>query len=308
METKNVIEAQNLSVIIKDRFLVKNASFFIKKGECVGVLGEDQSGKTSLIKAISGSLPINAGQAFVLGNDIFEDKKVLAKVSTCFDPPIFFKYQTVYDNMKYISRLSESCDDEKIFKVLNKFGIAHRLKTRVLFLPYHEKKLMSLALAFLTNPEILLLDEPFKNLPKESLEIVKKSIKEATQNGTTVIITSRNFEDLEDSCTRFIFMENREIKTILKNDECEHLSSSQTFTFVKVKYPHLAGKLLIDDFGMKVKILDKRVLFEADEDSAADIVRYLTKNKIAIYSAGYLSKKAEKIFASLTPYFKEEDK
>ena len=136
---ENVIEAKNLSVIIKDRFLVKNVYLTLKNGECVGILGEDKSGKTSLIKAISGSLPIAPGQAFILGEDIYYNKKVLTKVSTCFDPPMFFKYQTVMDNMKYISSLSENNSKEKIIQTLKMFGIEKIKKTRIMFLPYYQK-------------------------------------------------------------------------------------------------------------------------------------------------------------------------
>jgi len=308
MEENIVLEVKNLSVIIKERFLVKNAYFTMRKGECWGVLGEDKSGKTSLIKAVSGSLPINAGQVFVLGKDIFYDKKVLSKVSTCFEPPVFFKYQTVYDNMKYISTLNENCSKEKIIKTLNRFGIAHKMNTRVLFLPHYEKKLMSLALGFLTEPEILLLDEPFKNLPEEALKQVKKAIKEVRAKGTSVIITTRNFETIENECDKYVLMEEREIKKILTSEDCSNLSSMKTYSFIKVKYPHYAGKLIIKNFDIEVKILDRRVLFEANEDLTAQIVRFIAKNNIAIYNAGYLNRKSEKIFAELTPYYKEENK
>ncbi len=303
---ENVIEAKNLSVIIKDRFLVKNVYLTLKKGECVGVLGEDKSGKTSLIKAISGSLPIAPGQAFILGEDIYYNKKVLTKVSTCFDPPMFFKYQTVMDNMKYISSLSENNSKEKIIQTLKMFGIEKIKKTRIMFLPYYQKKLMALALAFLTEPEILLLDEPYKNLPPEPLKIVKNAIKAAQKKGTTIIITSQNIEQLENDCDRFVFMEERAIKSILDSSTVEEITDKNSYAFIKVKYPHYVGKLLIDNFKIKVKILGRRVLFNANEEETAKMVRFITKQNLAVYGAGYVTRKAEKIFAELTPYFKEE--
>lgn len=303
---EKVIEAKNLSVIIKDRFLVKNVYLSLKKGECVGVLGEDKSGKTSLIKAISGSLPIAPGQAFILGEDIYYNKKVLTKVSTCFDPPIFFKYQTVFDNLQYISSLSENKSKKKIKDVLKKFGLEKQMDTRIMFLPYYQKKLMALALAFLTEPEILLLDEPFKNLPTEYLKIVKDAIRSARAKGTTVIITAQNIEQLENECSRFVFMEDRGIKSILNKEDVEEITEEITYAFIKVKYPHYVGKLLMDNFDIKVKLLDKRVLFEASEDEVAKMVKFITRQSLSIYAAGYLTRKTEKILAELTPYFKEE--
>ena len=301
-----VLNVENLSVIIKDRFLIKNAYLSVKKGESWAILGEKKSGKTSLLKAISGSLPIHPGQVYISGVDIFENKQALANVGISLDPPVFFKYQTVYDNLKFISILNERNNKEKILQVLNDLGIAHTLNKRVLFLPYYEKKLMSLAVAFLSQPKLLLLDEPFKNLPKESLQKVKNEIRKFRENGTTIIISTTKFETVEDDCDNFIFMEEREIKQILPKEECEKLCSAPPLAFVRVKYPHFAGKLIQDNFNLEVKIMDRRVLFDADEDTTADIVKFLSQNKIAIYKAGFLSKKAEKIFVSLTPYYKEE--
>ena len=304
--SENLLEVKNMSVLIKDRFLVKNAFFTIKKGECWAIIGEDKSGKTSLIKAISGSLPISAGQVFLDGHDIFYDKKVLTSVSTCFDPPIFFKYQTVMQNMQYISMLSEANNKEEIIKALNKFNLAHKMNTKVKKLTYFEKKMMGLALGFLTKPKLLLLDEPFKNLPPENLKIVKDAIQKIRENGTSIIITSTNLESLETDCDKFLFMENRSIKKVLSREDVEKIMEGPSYAFVKVKYPHYVGKLLMENFDVDVKILDMRVLFEGDENLTAKIVQFLCEKKLSVYRAGFLSKKAENVFANLTPFFKAE--
>jgi len=308
MEKKIILEVNNLSVLIKERFLVKNVSFSVEEGSCVGIIGEDESGKTSLIKAVSAALPISDGQVYYCSKDVkAKGLEAVRDIGLCLDPPVFFKYQTVMDNMQYLSMLSEKNDKENIIKVLNKFNIAHKMKKKVLFLSYYEKKLMALALAFLTEPKLLILDEPFKSLPPERVTEIRTFIEEIKAKGTTIIISSRNYESVEDLCDKFIFMENKSIKETLTKKECNKYSNSNTYAFIKVKYPHYCGELVINNFGLKVKVFNKRILFEADEDTVADIVKFLTRNRIAIYKAGYLSRKTEKIFASLAPYFKEEE-
>ena len=305
-ENQNFLEVQNLSVIIKERFLVKNVSFSMKKGACYGIVGEQKSGKTSLIKAISGSLPISPGQVFIDGQDIFLNKKVLRRVSTCFDPPVFFKYQTVFENMKYLSHLSESYDKVKIMRALNKFNLAHKARTRVKNLSYYERKLMGLAVGLVTNPDLLLIDEPFKNLPEKHLNLVYDTLNQFRKEGKTLIITSENLEGVEKFCEKIIFVEGRQIKDILENKQIFKFTDDKDYAFVKVKYPHYIGKLLSDEFGLRVKLLDKRIIFEADEDKVAEIVHFLTKKRLAVYRAGYLNRSAEKVLAGLTPFFKEE--
>ncbi len=307
MDKEIILKVENLSILMKERFLLKGVNLQLHKGECIGIVGEDKSGKSSLLKAISGSLPIKKGQVFVDGVDIFENKAALRGVGVCLDPPVFFKYQSVYDNLKFICMLNGREDKEKIKQVLEQFHLSHRSKSRVLFLSYFEKKLMSIAITFLTEQKILLLDEPYKGLSETDAKIIRKLIQDARAAGAAVIICSSKFEDLEGECDRYLLMQNRQIAKELSAEECEQLSSLQNFCFVKVKFPHYAGKIIQNEFGIKVKILGKKVLFEDNEDLTTQIIKTLTVKRFPVYSAGVLNKKSERIFANLAPLFKEEE-
>lgn len=305
MENEIVLRVENLSVLIKERFLVKDASFSMAKGDCLGIVGEDGSGKTSLIKTITGSLPISDGKVQICGQDIQEHPEVLFKTAISLDPPVFFKFQTLMQNMEYLCALSGHFDRQKVLNVLNKFHLADKMKKKVLFMSYYEKKLMALALAFINEPTLLILDEPFKSLPVANVQNIKRYIQELRENGTTLIITSKNYDGIEDMCDNYMFMADRKITEILPRKECEKYSTAKTFAFVSVKYPHYCGKLIKNEFNLDVKLFGKKVLFEADEDTTAEVVKFLTKSKLAVYSAGYLNRKSEKILANLAPYFKE---
>ena len=305
-EKEKILEVENLSVLIKERFLVKDASFSMLKGDCLGIIGEESSGKTSLIKAITGSLPISDGKVYVCGQDIQEHPAILLKTGISLDPPVFFKFQTVMQNMEYLCSLSGHFNRKKVIDVLNKFHLADKMKKKVLFMSYYEKKLMALALAFINEPALLILDEPFKSLPVANVQQIKHYVQELRENGTSLIITSKNYDSIEDMCDNYMFMAERRITQILPRKECEKYSTAKTFAFVAVKYPHYCGKLVKNEFNLDVKLFGKKVLFEADEDTTADVVKFLTKSKLAVYSAGYLNRKSEKILANLTPYFKED--
>lgn len=307
MEKEVILDIKNLSVLVNERFLVKNVSLSMVEGDCLGIIGEDHSGKTSLIKTITGSLPISDGQVFLLGKDISKNQRDVGDVGLCLDPPVFFKYQTVMQNFIYLCSLSGKVDKQKILFALNKFNLAHKMKKHVFFLSYYEKKLMALALAYVNRPKLMILDEPFKGLPSSSIQDMKDYIHELQENGTHVIIASRYYSPIENICNKFVFMEGRTVKSILNHEQCEKYSNENTFAFVQVKYPHYCGKLIMQKFGIDVKILGKKILFEADEDLTAEIVKFFTKNRISVHKAGYLNKKYERIFANLTPYFKEGD-
>lgn len=304
MEKEVILDIKNLSVLTNERFLVKNVSFSVEEGDCVGIIGEDHSGKTSLIKTITGALPISDGQIHLFGKDIAKHPNSI-DIGLCLDPPVFFKYQTVMQNFVYLCSLSGKVDKQKILFALNKFNLAHKMKKYVFFLSYYEKKLMALALAYINRPKLMILDEPFKGLPSSSIQDMKDYIAELQENGTHVLIASRYYSPIENICNKFIFMEGRTVKSILNHEQCEKYSNENTFAFIEVKYPHYCGKLIIQKFGLDVKIFGRKILFEADEALTAEIVKFFTKNRISVHKAGYLNKKHERIFANLTPYFKE---
>lgn len=307
MEKEVILDVKNLSVLTNGRFLVKNVSLTMQSGDCIGIIGEEHSGKTSLIKAITGSLPISDGKIMLMGKDVAKNQRDVGSVGLCLDPPVFFKYQTVMQNFLYLCSLSGKVDKQKILFALNKFNLAGKMKRYVFFLSYYEKKLMALALAYVNRPRLMILDEPFKCLPASEIQAMKDYIHELQENGTHVIMASRYYSPLSDICNKFVFMQGRTVKSILDHDQCEKYGSQHTFAFIEVKYPHYCGKLVIQKFGIDVKILGQKILFEADEDLTADIVRYFTKNKISVHKAGYMNKKHERIFANLTPYFKEDN-
>lgn len=303
---ENILQVENLSVIIKERFLVKNVSFSVQSGECVAIIGEDGSGKTSLMKAITGSLPISEGTIYFNDQNITFSRQNLQNIGISLDPPVFFKYQSVLENMQYLSKLSGKSSKESILQVLEKFQLKSRIKTKVVFLSYTEKKLMALALAFLTQPKLLLLDEPFKNLPESLIKTIKKYIKDLQKQGCGIIISTKNIESVEDLSSKFIFMENREITQILNNEQCQNYLTEKEWAFITVKHPHYIGKLLIDEWGLNVKILQKKVLFEGDEKLTAQIVKSLSQKGLPIYGAGFINNKTEQILSELAPYYKRE--
>ena len=301
---ETILDIENLSVIIKERYLVKNVSLSVDEGEAIALVGGDGSGKTSLLKTITHSLPITEGNIFVCGRNVTE-KESYSNVGISLDPPVFFKFQTVFNNLAYLTKISGNFDKIGILDALKAVGLERRAKVLVLFLSYAEKKLMSLALAFLTKPKLLLLDEPFKSLSKKQCEIVKSQIKKLQEQGTAVVISTCTLEDVSDICSKYYFMENRQItKTVENTDVVEYLTDKE-MAFVEVKYPHYVGKMIIESFNLHVKLLGNKVVFDTDEDTLAKIVIELSGSKITVFKAGYLNSYAEKVLASLTPYFKE---
>lgn len=308
MENKEILKVDNVTTLIKEKFLVKNVSFSLHAGEIIGIIGEDKSGKSSLLKVITEALPVTEGNIYLDGKSVIKNKKLQRSIDICLDPPMFFKFQTIQDNMQYISSLNDEFKSKDIDEMLTKFNLMDKKKVPVRKLNFFEKKRMALALAFIRPAKVIILDEPFKSLDDQFKKQVKMYIKELSKKGSGFLLTGRDVEELQDICHTFIFLENKQIVKIMTNTELKNFQDDIIYTFIKTKTPNYAGKLVKEKFNEEVKILNNRVLLSnVDEEKTAEIVKFLTQNKIEILSAGTISTKAEQIFASLTPLFKEDE-
>lgn len=304
MKKNVVLEAMNVSVVVKNKILVRNVSFTVQEGQILGVVGDNKSGKSSLAKVLCGSLPVSDGTVFVMNQNIEKYPELLHSVSLSLDPPVFFKNQTVRNNVKYLCSLSGTKPTkDKVNTALRKFGLEARAKSKMKYLSYYERKLVSLALAFINEPKIAILDEPFKGISEERQDKMREFIKQLKAQNITVIVTAKDYETIENLCSRYIFMENRKIVKILDGKECELAPDTITYAFVEVKYPHYVGKLLKKEFNFDIKLLDKKVLFVASENKLADVVEFLSTKKIEVKETGYLKTKTEQILANMTPFY-----
>lgn len=186
----------------------------VRRGELVGLIGANGAGKTTLVKCLTGIIPISTGQALTFGRDAFElhdaEKRRLALVmgqrsQLWWDlPPIdsFRLLQAVYqiEEAQFRARLDEYA---------GRLAVLDRLDVQLRQLSLGQRMKMEIIGALLHDPELVFLDEPTIGLDLVSRETIRQFLVEINrERGATIILTSHDMEDIEQTCERLLILES----------------------------------------------------------------------------------------------------
>ena len=188
---------------------MSNISFNVKEGEIVGLLGPNGAGKTTTIHMILSLLAPSKGKVKIFGKDLQKHREeILARmnfVAPYAEPPYNL---TVYENLVIFSLLYHVKDyKKKIEAMLDEFRLKDFRKKMTGELSSGEHTRLALAKAFLNDPKLLILDEPTASLdPDIARELRQKIWNRMREIGGAVLWTSHNMREVEEMCTRIIFL------------------------------------------------------------------------------------------------------
>lgn len=206
-----IIEVKGLGKKYKGNafYSLENATFTIEEGDIIGLVGKNGSGKSTLLKILAKSHNPTEGNVFFNGRDIFKEDNILKDFGIMIEP-VFFPQISVEENLKlYLKIHKKEQYQDNIEKILKLVGLWEAKDRKPIDFSFGMKQRTALALALVTEPQFVLLDEPFVGLDpigvKNLLEILKQWSK---VNKTSMIISSHQLAELEDLCTRYLFIES----------------------------------------------------------------------------------------------------
>lgn len=210
-----------------------NVSFEVKDNECFALLGLNGAGKTTLINILSTSLLPTAGTVAINGLDIIKDRDGVRKiVNISPQESAVAKNLTVRENLDLMASLyGIENKREKIDGIIEKFGLREKENVRCKKLSGGQLRRVSIALAMITEPQVLFLDEPTLGLDVKSRKILWDIISELKSN-RTIILTTHYLEEVEFLADRIGIISRGRMKAIgtrdeiLKMTQCETLESA----------------------------------------------------------------------------------
>jgi Cu-processing system ATP-binding protein len=219
---------------------LKDVSTTCNKGQSISLIGPNGSGKTTFIKCLLGMVVPDSGFITFNKQNISRDWKYREQIG--YMPqigrfPDNMSIAQVLDMMKDIRKNSAGRLDEEL---IESFGLHTMLDKRMRTLSGGTRQKVSAALAFMFNPEVLILDEPTAGLDPVSSEILKEKIRSEKQKGKLILITSHILSDLDDIISEIIYMQEGQLvfhKTLelLKKDTGEEKLSRAIASIMKSK-------------------------------------------------------------------------
>lgn len=208
-----MLEVKNLYLkFTREYFALYDINFNVEQGESVALVGEDESGKTSLLRVLAKLEKPTKGEVYIKDIPL---KKLNYKtdISAGYIPatPVFLDKKTVYENFKYILKergLSESEIESKINETLIEFSIEKLKDTKIKDLSLEEKYVLSFIRLSFRELELLMIDNIFDQISVETQEAVIEMIKRLKKKNTTLIVATTKPEIAQKLCKRSIFFKD----------------------------------------------------------------------------------------------------
>jgi ABC-2 type transport system ATP-binding protein len=204
-----MIEIRNLTKNYGDRKAIDGLNFSVKKGEVVGFLGPNGAGKTTTMKIITGFMAPSSGEVKVAGFDVFENPyEVKKRIGYLPETPPVYGDMVVSDYLDFVARL-KGVEDSRVAKLVARAiekthlgDVQHRL---IQNLSKGFRQRVGLAQAIVSDPEILILDEPTVGLdPRQVAEI--RSLLQELRGSHTIILSTHILPEVQATCERVIII------------------------------------------------------------------------------------------------------
>lgn len=227
---EKVLKVDDMTKLYKNGRGVRNISFEVYKGDVFGFLGPNGAGKTTVMKSITGLNTFKKGRVEILGFDLkTQFEKALGKVGAIIETADLYEYMSAYYNLKIASRFYENVGKYSIDEILDIVKLTKFKKEKVSKFSLGMKQRLALALALISKPELVILDEPTNGLDIEgTVEMRNLIIELSTKKGITFFISSHLVHEIELMCNRVAIINNGEL-----------INNGESITIIKEKYDSL---------------------------------------------------------------------
>ncbi len=195
------LRSEKIVKVYKDRMVVKGVDIHVKSGEIVGLLGPNGAGKTTSFYMMVGFIRPTSGKVFIDGDNVTQlpmFERARHGLGYLAQEPTIFKGLTVEENL--LAVLERILDDKaaqkkRVDELLNEFGLTKLAKQKAWTLSGGEKRRMEIARCMISNPQIILLDEPFVGIDPITVADLRKMIFKLKDKGIGVLITDHNVRE-----------------------------------------------------------------------------------------------------------------
>ena len=201
-----ILRTTHLGKKYRERWAAQDINLEVHRGDVFGLLGPNGAGKSTTIRMILSLIKPTTGSVELFGHDLFRQREsALQNVAGIVEKPDFYLYLSAFRNMQIAGSLTlgKTPDSRKIMDTLALVGLAERALDRVKTYSHGMKQRLGIAQALLTDPQLVMLDEPTNGLDPQGMKEVRELIKQLTEErGITVLLSSHLLNEVEQVATR----------------------------------------------------------------------------------------------------------
>ena len=221
MSDNQIVNIEDATIFHHFKTILNNVNFQLKIGEFAYIIGETGSGKSSLLRTIYSDIPLKMGKIIVDGQDISKIKRnqlpyLRRKIGIIFQDFQLFQDRNAYENIKFVMTSTGWSDEKKIdnriTQLLEKVGIENKKNSYPFELSGGEQQRLVIARAIVNNPKLIIADEPTGNLDPLVAEKILKLLLDINKSGTSVIMTTHNYNLIRKYKKRILKCENGYLK------------------------------------------------------------------------------------------------
>jgi len=295
------LETANLVHKFSEKEIVLNdINLQVIEGSIYGFLGPNGAGKTTTLRLILGLLKKQQGEISIFGK-IFEKNRVgiLKNIGSLIESPSIYGHLTASENLALLQKIYQ-CPKSRIQEVLNLVGLPNTGGKKARQFSLGMKQRLSIAIALLHNPSLLILDEPTNGLdPNGMIEVRELLTKLNQENGITIVISSHLLAEIEKLVTHIGVINKGKMVFQGTLDELKNKQKELLFIAFETNDNERAIKILSKE-NINPKIEGTKILIHSvPKNVIANIIQQFVNNNIEVYEVSLIKNDLEAIFMNL---------
>lgn len=285
IQSHNIIETNSLSYSYGKQKVLKSIDLKVPSGSIFGFLGPNGAGKSTTIKTLLGLLKTDQGMINIFGRKLNTNKMyILERIGAMVESPSLYDHLNAIHNLEITARI-RNINFNKINSLLETVSLTRDAHRPVKQYSTGMKQRLSLAIAMLADPELLILDEPINGLdPNGIMEMRQLLMNINAEKKCTILLSSHILSEIEKLCTNVAIISAGTL--VFQGDMHTLLSSSSGKEVISIRVNNAEKAIKSLDGKYSASAKDNNLLVTvADKQQAAFIIRQLVEDGIDIYSA-----------------------
>lgn len=192
------IEIKNVTKIIKHNTVIDNVSLTVNSGKITGLKGVNGSGKTMLMRLVSGLILPTSGEIIIDGETLGKDITFPRSIGTLIENPAFLDNYSGFQNLKLLASIQGKISDEEIREAIIAVELNPDDKKKFRKYSLGMKQRLGIAAAVMEHPDIIILDEPTNALDSDGVQMVKRILQKEKERGALILISCHDLDILKE--------------------------------------------------------------------------------------------------------------